>query len=52
MARGIDSIAHRAALDAGGLTAAVLGGGIDHVYPPEHGESVVLMSRVAFLTHA
>ena len=36
MARGIDGMAHKGALHAGGYTVAVLAGGADVVYPKEH----------------
>ena len=36
LARGIDAVAHHVALESGGRTVAVLGSGVDVIYPAEH----------------
>ncbi len=36
LARGVDGAAHKTAMEQGGRTLAVLGSGVDRIYPPEH----------------
>lgn len=52
LARGVDAIAHRTALEEGGRTIAVMACGIDKVYPPEHRELArdIVAGRGAIVT--
>jgi len=45
LARGVDAVAHSAALKAGGRTIAVLGSGVDKIYPPEHTQMAEKMMK-------
>jgi DNA processing protein len=49
LARGIDGIAHRAAMQAGGRTLAVLAGGLARIYPPEHRDLADEVTRAGAL---
>ena len=49
LARGIDGVAHEAALEAGGRTLAVLANGLSGIYPPEHADLAVRVQRAGGL---
>jgi DNA processing protein len=54
LARGIDVAAHRAALEAGGRTVAVMAGGLSKIYPSEHTElaAEIAAGRGCLITEA
>jgi DNA processing protein len=45
LAKGVDGLAHKAALDAGGRTLAVVAHGLDMVYPVEHRGLAIEMAK-------
>lgn len=45
LARGIDAVAHRSVIEAGGRTIAVMACGLDLVYPPEHAKLATSISE-------
>ncbi len=45
LARGIDAHAHKGALDAGGRTLAICAPGLNTIYPPEHADLAVQISK-------
>lgn len=52
MAAGIDTAAHKSALEAGGLTVAVFGCGVDTIYPPgNEGLSRDIMRSGCLVSH-
>jgi DNA processing protein len=49
LAKGVDSIAHKTALESGGKTVAVLGSGIDVFYPKENRELQTMLKKCGVL---
>lgn len=49
LAYGVDSIAHRKALEVGGKTIAVLGGGFNHIYPADHTDLAATIAEKGLL---
>lgn len=49
LARGIDAVAHSSAIAVGGRTLAVLGCGLERLYPPEHTRLAALIQNAGGL---